>query len=135
VLVPPLVDPCCTVPLALVDPRCTADPPLLTCEPPLLTCEPLLPRETPALDDPPLDDPPLDDDPPPELPPLDDPPPELPPDCVCWADEAAGVPSKNIGTSTAIAKPDHAGNIRFMAYPLLPSVIATRLPDGLIRIP
>jgi len=74
-------------------PRGTADVPL---KPP-----PLLPLEDPALlppEDPP-DEPP--DDPADE--PLDDPPDEPPLPCECWADETVGVPSRNIGTSTASA--------------------------------
>jgi hypothetical protein len=99
-------------------PRGTAneppDDPLLE-EPPLLPpleAPPLLPPDEPPLlppEEPPLlppDEPPLEAWPPPELPPLP---------CECWADEAVGVPSRNIGTSTASAKPVHAGKIRFMA--------------------
>lgn len=74
-------------------PRGTADIPL---KPP-----PLLPLEDPALlppEDPP-DEPP--EDPPDE--PLDEPPDEPPLPCECWADETVGVPSRNIGTSTASA--------------------------------
>jgi hypothetical protein len=107
-------------------------PPLLTCDPPPLDDDPppppLLPRGTaddplkPPLDDPallPPEDPPDEppEDPPDEPPdePLEEPPDEPPLPWVCWADETVGVLSKNMGTSTASAKPVHAGNIRFMA--------------------
>jgi hypothetical protein len=94
--------------------------PLLTCDPfPLVEPPPppLLPRGTAdvPLKPPPLEDPALlpPEDPPDEPPddpaedpadePLDEPPDEPPAPCVCWADETVGVPSRNIGTSTASA--------------------------------
>jgi hypothetical protein len=57
------------------------------------------------------------------------PPPDEPCDCA-----AAGTLSNHIGTSRAIAKPDHAGMFRFMAHPLLRSTVATGLPAGAMRI-
>jgi len=77
-------------------PRGTADVPLKP--PPLPLEDPaLLPPEDPP-DEPPEDPP---EDPPDE--PLDEPPDEPPLPCECWADETVGVPSRNIGTSTASA--------------------------------
>ena len=114
-------------------------PPLDT--PPLLVL-PLLPPESrdtavPDDDPPPLpawDVPVLLLPPPPPLllvapPPLLLLPPDDPCDCA-----AAGTLSNHIGTSRAIAKPDHAGTFRFMAHSLLSSTPATGLPPSAMWI-
>jgi hypothetical protein len=113
---------------------------------PLLETPPLLPllppesRDTAVPDDdpPPLpawDVPVLLLPPPPPPPLLDAPPPLLllPPDDPCDC-AAAGTLSNQIGTSRAIAKPDHAGTFRFMAHSLLSSTPATGLPPGAMWI-
>jgi len=106
---------------------------------PLLDTPPLLPplppesRDTAVPDDdpPPLPawDVPVLPPPPPLLlvapPPLLLLPPEEPCDCA-----AAGTLSNHIGTSSAIARPDHAGTFRFMAHSLLRVIPATGLPPG-----
>jgi ATP-dependent HslUV protease subunit HslV len=105
-------------------PRVEPTEPLLETPPPPLL--PLLPPESrdtavPDDDPPPLpawDVPVLLLPPPPPPPLLDAPPPLLllPPDDPCDC-AAAGTLSNHIGTSSAIAKPDHAGTFRFMASP------------------